>query len=90
MFLITQNQWNKTSNDYKSVINGVKYIMGVADNCCLTPVEISEDGSEHGVYLFEEHGITYSVLAWNFEDAKRVIKKCGHRKTENLRLKPQS
>jgi hypothetical protein len=87
MFKITQNQWNKTCNDYKSVINGVKYIMGVGDNCCLTPIEISEDGNERSSYLFEEYGLTYSSLAWNFEDAKRIIKNCGHRKVENLRLK---
>lgn len=87
MFKITQNQWNKTGNDYKSVINGVKYIMGVGDTCCLTPIEISEDGNERRSYLFEEYGLTYSALAWSFEDAKRIIKNCGHREVENLRLK---
>lgn len=87
MFKITQKQWNKTSNDYKSVINGVKYIMGVGGTCCLTPIEISETGDELRSYLFEEYGLPYSTLAWNLKDAKRIIKNCGHRKVVKLRLK---
>lgn len=78
MFKITSNEWNKMSKDYKSIIDGTKHIM---KDCSLIPVEIDDvNGQELKNYLFEEFGITYSVLAWSFEDAKRIIKDCGHMK----------
>lgn len=86
MFKITQKEWDKTSNNYKSIIEGVKYIMGVEIGC-LTPVEIAEDGHELESYLFDEYGITYSLIAWGFDDARRIIKESGHYKITNLRLK---
>lgn len=85
LFKITSNQWEKTSKDYKSVINGVKYIY---KNNELEPVEIDNiNGNELRTYLFEECYITYSVLAWNTEDAEKIAKDCGHINVENLRLK---
>lgn len=47
--------------------------MSVEDTCCLTPVEILEDGNEVRSHLFKEYGLTYSVLAWNFKNYERVI-----------------
>ncbi|NFH40734.1 hypothetical protein [Clostridium sporogenes] len=86
LFKITSKQWQKTSKDYKSVINGVKYIY---KNNGLEPVEIDDiNGNELRTYLFEECYITYNVLAWNVQDAERIAKDCGHIKVENLRLKP--
>ncbi|WP_154695074.1 hypothetical protein, partial [Clostridium botulinum] len=76
LFKITSKQWEKTSKDYKSVIDGVKYIY---KNNELEPVEIDDiKGNELRTYLFEECYITYSVLAWNIEDAERIAKDCGH------------
>lgn len=85
MFKITKNQWEKMSDDYRSVINGVKYIMSYG--CSLVPVEIAEDGNELRIHLFEDGVITYSVLAWNFQDAIRTAKENGHKNISNLRLK---
>lgn len=87
MFKITSKQWNKTSKDYKSIINDTKYIM---KDCSLIPVEIDDiNGQELKNYLFEEFGITYSVLAWSIEDAERIIKDCGHnlKYVSNIRIK---
>jgi hypothetical protein len=87
MFRITSNQWQKTGKDYKSIINGTKYIM---KDCALIPVEIDNiNGQELKSYLFDEFGITYSVLGWNIEDAKRIIKDCGHieKYVNNIRIK---
>lgn len=87
MFKITSKQWNKTSKDYKSIINDTKYIM---KDCSLIPVKIDDiNGQELKNYLFEEFAITYSVLAWSIEDAERIIKDCGHnlKYVSNIRIK---
>lgn len=83
--LITSNEWNRQHKDYKSIINGHKYIM---HNGGLEPVEIDDiHGQEYRQYKFTEFGIAYTVGAYSEDEALKIIKSCGHYMPEVKDLK---
>lgn len=85
MFKITQNEWNTRHKDYKSIIDGQKYIL---KDCRLIPVEIDNiNGKELKMYTFYDGILTYQCLAWDIEDVKSIAKSNHHYKCENIRLK---
>ena len=83
---ITSKEWNRQHKDYKSIINGQKYIM---HNGGLEPIEIDDiNGQEYKKYTFTECGIKYNVFAYSTDEAIEIIKSSGHymSKVKDLQL----
>lgn len=44
METITQKEWKETSKDYKTIINGIHYVLKLeSTGTCLVPVEIVKE-----------------------------------------------
>jgi hypothetical protein len=51
MKTITRKQWREMPKDYKSIIDGQKYIMELTNNgTCLIPVKVKEFSKVNGTF----------------------------------------
>lgn len=78
---ITSREWNRIGAEYRSVLDGQKYIL-VYDRqygTCLEPVQIDDsDGQEKSLFTFEELFLTYKVNAYTEEEARNIAVSSGH------------
>lgn len=78
---ITSREWKRIGADYRSIINGLHYILEYDQQygTCLVPVEIDdENGLEKNVYSFVEMFLTYRVNAYTEEEARAIAISSGH------------
>lgn len=78
---ITTKEWDSITSDYKSDIDGQKYMLYYLPRygTCLIPVSLDDDeGLGFGIYHFEESGVKHSVYAYSMADALRKILHCDH------------
>lgn len=78
---ITGREWNRIGGDYKSILDGHRYILehDPQHGTCLVPVEIDDmNGLEKSLLTFEELFLTYNVNAYTEEEARAIAAGSGH------------